>query len=401
MRDLLYLCHRIPFPPNKGDKIRSYNELAYLARHFRVHLGTFIDDEEDIQYKAALEKICASTFFARIDPRWRKIRSLTGLFSGKALTLPFYTHHDLKKWVRNTHRQHDIAVQFAFSSAMVPFMRLPFEGTSIIDFVDVDSDKWRQYAANKSWPMAWIYRREGKKLAQAERDFAARANLSLVVTEPEAALLREVTGQNQERAIAVGNGVDYDFFSPDHAFASVFPSGIKPLVFTGAMDYWPNVEGGLWFVENVLPLIREAHPEVVLYCVGSKPDAKLTAAAAISDGAVAVTGRVEDVRPYILGATVSVAPLRIARGIQNKVLEAMACAKAVVATPEAFEGIDATPGKDLYVSEKADELAKAIIRLIENPAERAAMGTCARAVIEGKYSWPAQLKRLNPALKLV
>ncbi|MDP1605282.1 MAG: TIGR03087 family PEP-CTERM/XrtA system glycosyltransferase [Rhodocyclaceae bacterium] len=204
-----------------------------------------------------------------------------------------------------------------FSSVMADYLpdmaRLP----TLVDFVDMDSAKWRQYATMHRWPLSWLYRREGERLLSFERDVAARARHAFFVTEAECDLFRSAAPECAGRVDAMCNGVDAEFFSPDHALASPYRDDEIPIVFTGATDYWPNVDAVVWFAGEVLPRLRARHPAVRFYIVGRSPDPAVQALA--SEGIV-VTGTVDDVRPYLAHAAVVVAPLRIARGIQNKVL---------------------------------------------------------------------------------
>jgi sugar transferase (PEP-CTERM/EpsH1 system associated) len=194
-----------------------------------------------------------------------------------------------------------------------------------------------------------------------------------------------------EHVHALGNGVDLDYFDGQRAYPNPYPPGGPVLVFTGMMDYRANVDAVCWFADMVLPEIRARHADVRFAIVGAKPDQKVKRLA--ERPGIIVTGRVEDVRPYVAHANVAVAPLRIARGIQNKVLEAMAMAQPVVASAEAFEGIDAEPGVDLAVAD-GTHFADPVCRLLENPEEAAAMGLRGRQRLTGHYTWERQLAPL-------
>ncbi len=395
--DLLYLAHRIPYPPDKGDKIRSWNQLAFLAERARVHLGCFVDDPADMQHLGYLEEICAEVKALPLNPTRARFFALRGLLTGQPLTLPYYADAEMAEWVRTVLQEHPIAAQVVFSGAMAQFVDWQGPRPVFLDLVDVDSDKWTQYADGRSGPAAWIYRREGRRLAEVEADFAARADVTALVSEPEAALFRARAGLAEDRVIALGNGVDTDWFAPD-APGPDEAMAPRSLVFTGAMDYWPNVDAALWFAADILPLIRQSVPDAHFYIVGGNPDPRLSALAA--DPAVTVTGRVPETRRYIAAATVSVAPLRIARGIQNKVLEAMACRRAVVATPQAFEGIEAEPGVHLVVADGARETAEAVIALFGDAERREKLGDAARRLVQARYRWAARLEPLARALNL-
>lgn len=393
--DLLLLVHRIPFPPNKGDKIRSYHLLKHLAQRYRVHLGSFVDDPDDWQHVPAMEALCASSHFARLGPLQGRLRSLAALASGASLSRGFYKDAGMRAWVDRTVAAHGIKRIMMFSSVMAQYAEGHPQARRVIDFCDVDSDKWRQYADKKAFPVNWLYRHEAGKLLAWERAIAADFDASLFVSAPEAELFRQLAPESADRIGFFNNGVDTDYFSPDAAHASPFDAGELPLVFTGAMDYWPNIDAVQWFADQVLPLILAELPQARFYIVGARP-APAVQALATRPGIV-VTGTVPDVRPYLAHAALAVAPLRIARGIQNKVLEAMAMARTVIASPQAFEGIDATPGADLLVADAAADQAALALRLLRAPDP--AIGHAARACVVRNYSWPAHLSRIEARLE--
>ena len=236
MHDLLYLAHRIPYPPNKGDKIRSWNILRDLAAHYRVHLGCFVDDPTDRVHQPMLEKICASCHFASLNPSFARLRGLAGLLSGAPITLGYYRDAGLARWIARVLQSREIRRVFVFSSSMAQYV-LGGGATRtrrIVDFVDVDSDKWRQYAHAKSWPGSWIYGRESRTLLAFERQAAAVADASLFVSEAEADLFRRLAPESADRVAALNNGVDLEFFDPTAPYVSPFAAGSETLVFTGA-----------------------------------------------------------------------------------------------------------------------------------------------------------------------
>lgn len=395
MAKLLYLVHRLPYPPNKGDKVRSYNLLKHLAQRHQIYLGTFIDDPADAAYLDTVRALCADMYVARLSPRLAKLRSLLGLFSGEALSLPYYREGGLRDWVQATRARESIDGAVIFSSVMADYIPDMDQMPTLVDFVDLDSAKWTQYATTHRWPLSWIYRREGRQLLRFERDVARRARRSFFVTDAEVALFEEAAPECADRVEVMCNGVDADFFSPDHVFTLPYPAGEIPLVFTGAMDYWPNIDAVVWFAEAVLPELRRHHPSLRFYVVGRSPDPAVQALAANPAAGIVVTGTVDDVRPYIAHAAVIVAPLRIARGIQNKVLEAMAMAQAVIASTTCAEPIDAEPGTELLCATTAEEYIAHINALLAAPAEVQRIGKAARQRVINRYSWQAHLSRID------
>ncbi|HEY0835328.1 MAG TPA: TIGR03087 family PEP-CTERM/XrtA system glycosyltransferase, partial [Azospirillum sp.] len=350
MREILFLAHRIPYPPNKGDKIRSWHTLRHLAARHRVHLGCFVDDPDDLRHVPMLRALCGEVLALPLAPMAARLRCLRGLLTGEPLTLAWYGSARMAAWTRRVLRERPVDAVVVFSSAMAPFAAVPeAEGCArILDMVDVDSEKWRQYAATRPWPLRAVFEREGRTLLAAEREAAAAADAVLFVSPAEADLFRTLAPESAARVLAVENGVDHAYFAPGGGYPDPFPAGTVPVVFTGAMSYWPNADAAEWFAGAVLPAVAAAIPGVRFYVVGANPGPSVRALERA--GPVEVTGTVADVRPYLAHARAVVAPLRVARGVQNKVLEAMAMGCPVLATPEAAEGIDAVSGVHFRVA---------------------------------------------------
>lgn len=396
MGNLLYLVHRLPYPPNKGDKVRSYHLLKHLTTSHRVFLGTFVDDPLDEAYVETVRGICPDLHVARLHPRMAKVRSLAGLLTNEALGLRYYQDSGLQTWVTQTMHDNNIDAVVVFSSVMAQYFTPDRGDVSVpmlVDFVDVDSAKWTQYADNHRWPFSWLYRREGKRLLAHERTVAARAQRSFFVTDNEVALFHSLAPESINTVESMSNGVDADYFAPDPSRPSPFfvqssdSSGI-PLVFTGAMDYWPNVDAVTWFVNDILPSLRQRWPQVVFYIVGRNPPASVLA---LASDAVVVTGTVLDVRPYLQHAAVVVAPLRVARGIQNKILEAMAMGRPVVAAQSCVDAIDAKSGEELIAALAEPDFVREIDALLKSPVRAAAVGQSGRLRVVNSYSWNAHL----------
>lgn len=395
MQELLYLVHRIPYPPNKGDKIRSYHILKHLSRNHRIHLGTFIDDEKDWEYVEKLKEICGETCFVKLDPQASRVRSLSGLIANQPLTLPYYRDAGLQKWVNNLLNTRHINNILVFSSAMAQYVNESCSTHCVIDFVDVDSDKWKQYSKTKPWPLNWLYRRESRLLLEYERKIAKAFDASAFVSETESDFFKQLAPETAAKVTYFNNGVDAEYFSPENINTNPYQSDTDTLVFTGAMDYWANIDAVEWFAHNIFTLIRTQLPSVEFYIVGSKPTARVTALSALPG--ITVTGSVEDIRPYIAHATLIVVPLRIARGIQNKVLEAMAMEKTVIASPQAAEGIRALHSQELFVEDKEQNFADRIIAQIKN-GPNMKIGSAARARILKDYSWRKILDQVDTLL---
>lgn len=394
MENLLYLVHRIPYPPNKGDKIRSYHLLRYLSQRYTVHLGAFVDDESDWKYQQQLTDMVSGTVkLIPLDKRQATLRSTAGLLAGLPLTLPYYHDAGMRHWVKRTLAEQPISRAVVFSSAMAQYLEPYPDLRRIVDFVDIDSDKWQQYALQKSWPMSWVYRREARTLLAYERRIASQFDAATFVSDAEAAAFRQLAPESANRVSYFNNGVDLEYFSPDHELPSPYPLRMRALVFTGAMDYWANVDAVIWFAREVFPAFRAQFADLHFYIVGSNPSAEVKA---LAGNGIVVTGFVADVRPYLAHAALSVAPLRIARGIQNKVLEAMAMAKTVIVSPQALEGIHAEIGRELIVAEDASAFIAHISAQLSRPD--ATLGLAARQRVERAYSWNTSLQGIDRLL---
>ena len=386
---LLFLAHRIPFPPNKGDKIRSFHLLRHLGTRFEIHLGAFVDDPDDWQYRDALKPYCASIKLLPLHPRRAKLASLTGLLTGEALTLPYYRSGELRRWADGLAASGRVTHGLAFSSAMAQFMPAGL-ARRVLDMVDVDSDKWTQYAPTQNWPLSWVYAREGRKLAAWEAQVAQDFDATLLVSKDEAALLQQRAPQACHRISAFENGVDAGYFSPARDYPNPYAPDVQGVVFTGAMDYWPNIDAVTWFAERIFPAVREAVPGAQFTIVGSRPTEAVFALA--RQPGVVVTGSVPDVRPWLAHAACAVAPLRIARGVQNKVLEAMAMARPVVASAQAAEGLRARAGHDFILAQGETEFAHAVVAQLRTAASAAQARDC---ILE-HYDWTRNLSAIDP-----
>lgn len=395
MKSLLFLAHRIPYPPNKGDKVRSFNELKYLARRFRTYVGAFVDDEADFAHESELRAMCEDCHLVRLNPTHARVKSLTGLLTGEPLTLPYYRSRSMRQWVDNLLRTKSIDSILVFSAAMAQYVMRAKDICRVADLVDVDSDKWRQYAGTKPWPYSSVYKRESRTLLRYEREVAGEFDSTVLVSQPEAELFRRLAPDIAGKVFGINNGVDCDYFSPKGPYPVPYAAGEQVLVFTGAMDYWPNVEAATWFAHEVFPKIRAQCATARFYIVGARPTPEVQKLTELPE--VTVTGSVPDIRPYIAHATLAVAPLRLARGIQNKVLEAMAMAKTVIASPQAAEGIQAAPGSEWLIAGDAQSFVQHAVQFLTGD-NRASVGAAARARVLAGYSWESNLRQFEQLL---
>lgn len=392
--DILFLCHRIPYPPNKGDKIRSHALLRHLARAHRVHVACFVDDPADLVSCDAVKEIAGGEcLFLPVSTTQKWLRAAIGCLMGQPVTAAYLHCGEMRDWISKLTRSYRVDRTVVFGSGMAPYVlehsQLNPE-RAILDMVDVDSDKWRQYAEVARWPQAWVFRREAKKLRQLERAAANRFAATLLVSDFEANTFATLAPESASRIFAVPNGVDLNYYTPG-SFPNPFRPGEIPIVITGRMDYRPNIDAVEWFLSEVLPRLKVQLPSVRFYAVGANPPVSWR------DGGksgLAVTGHIPDVRPYIQHAAAVVAPLRIARGVQNKVLEAMAMEKPVVATREATRALSVTAGVELLIENDPIFFANAVVHAIQ----RSHLGQNARQYVEKYHDWDRNFSELDRLL---
>jgi polysaccharide biosynthesis protein PslH len=391
--EILFLAHRVPFPPNRGDKIRSWNVLKALCKIAPVHVCALMDSADSAEDAAAVAAIAASAHFEPAS-RSKLGAVLAGALSNRSASVQACSSGALAGHVLRVLNERPISAVYAFSGQMAQFVpSLRGDARFVMDFVDMDSAKFEAWADSSSGPKSWANRIEAKRLFAFETATAKLADVSLFVSEAEAALFRAQTGLDAKQVQGLDNGIDLVHFDPALDFAAVERDTAAPLIaFTGQMDYAPNVEAVTGFAREAMPQIRAAYPDAQFAIVGRAPTVDVLALAKLPG--VSVTGAVPDTRDWLAAADVIVAPLSLARGIQNKVLEAMAMAKPVVASPAAAEGIDALHDRDLFIADGSKAQAEAVLNLLANPHDAAALGKAARAQMVARYSWDATLARL-------
>ncbi len=381
--NVLFLSQRVPYPPNRGDKITTWRLVERMARAHRVRIVAFAHDDADRRAARALEEKGFEVAIFPPRPRWR---AATALLGRRPLTLAVYGSRALQAEVDRTIAGADVA--YAYSSSMGAFF-LEHDLPRVMHFAELDSDKWRQYAERTSPPSSWVYAREARRLFAFEQRLARAVDENVFCTPLEEEIFRAaIPGAS---SLVLKNGVDLAHHRPSSA-----PPEPGRLVFVGVMDYYPNVEGCLWFCREILPRVQQRVPAAQLSIVGAHPTAQIRRLAA--QPGVEVTGFVDDPRAWLARASVSVAPLRIARGIQNKVLEALAMGLPVVGTRAATQGVDGEPGRDYLVAETADEQVEAITALLSEPERARDLGRRGRAFVEAHYDWEVCLRPLDALL---
>jgi sugar transferase (PEP-CTERM/EpsH1 system associated) len=396
MEEVLYLTHRIPFPPDKGDKIRSFNILRYLANRYQVHLGTFSDNPSDQVHVPAVRKYCGEVCIERIHPPLARVASLRGLLNGQALSIPYYSSSTLKRWVSAILEQRTVSAVVVYSSPMAQYVMGPEyrRFRRIMDFVDVDSDKWRQYADKRRGLSHWIYRRESQSLLDFERTVTNEFDAVTFVSENECKLFGRLNPESKAKHFPMHNGVDSSYFDCEIKFDSPYGAGVKPVVFTGMMDYWPNVDAVQWFARNILPEVKCHEPQAEFWIVGSSPTKAVRDLGGLPG--VHITGRVPDVRPYLKNAAVAVAPLRVARGVQNKVLEALAIGCNVICSDEALAGLQCAYESPAVRATSQSEFAAEVLSILRQGSKQSQKD--GPAYVRQHYDWDRNMELLGQLL---
>ena len=400
--EILFLSHRVPFPPNRGDKIRSHHIVRHLASLAPVHVGTFADDAADMTEEAELAALAAS--HCLILRRKSLVRAgIEAVASGQPVSLTAFRSTELAAYVRKVLAERPIRTIYAFSGQMGQYIPADFAGRVVFDFVDVDSAKFEAYAERGTGPRRWIDAREARLLGAEEARLALRSEVSLLVSNEEAALFRARLNPSTRCVCdvrALRNGIDSQLFDPAlrQPAAQMLECSGPRIIFTGQMDYAPNIAAVVRAIERLLPPLRRQFPEVSFHVVGRNPSPELLAHQGF-DG-VHVWGAVDDIRDWLAAADLALVPLELARGVQNKVLEAMAMALPVVLTPSAATGIGGSDTKHYAVADSDTDLIARAAALLAAPPEAKALGCAARRFVVEGLSWQATLAPLGAMLGL-
>jgi len=393
MSGILFLAHRLPFPPDRGDKIRSHHILKALAELGPVHVGCMAETISDRAGEAELANV-ATTYCMPTRSKPLPVAGIEAIVRGEPVSLTAFRHPQLAEWVRYTLVRYGIDTIYVFSGQMGQYVPNDWSGRLVMDLVDVDSAKFEAYAREKPAPLSWIDAREAKLLRREEARLAARAERTLLVSNAEAALLVSRLPKGTAARVGVlGNGIDAAAFNP----ARVIPhpalaEGGPHFVFTGQMDYKPNVDAALRAIEQIMPALRRRHPAAQFHAVGRNPAPELLARDGVNGARV--WGEVPDVRPFLAAADLVLAPLTIARGVQNKVLEAMAMARPVLLSPCAAVGLPGVDGETLAIAESDEDFVRRALMLVADPEQADAIGKAARRLVVETMNWPAMLAAL-------
>ncbi len=382
--DVLYLTHRVPYPPDKGDRIRCFHLIEYLRRRARIHLACLADEPVPDETLAALRQRCHRLEILPLGGPLRWGRALGSLLGGGSISEGVFAHPALRRTVEQWSGEVRFQGALASASSLAPCLFTPrLDGArKVIDLMDVDSEKWLDYAAARRGPKSWLYRLEGARVRRLEQRLARWADGLALVSDNEVALFRRFCPDAPAHGIP--NGVDLDYFTPQETREEE-----QTCVFVGALDYLPNVDAAVWFCREVWPRVRKACPGAKFWVVGRRPAPQVLELGG-RDG-VEVVGQVPDVRPYVARAAVTVVPLLIARGIQNKALESLAMGKATVVSPQTMGGLKAKAGVDLAVAATPEEWAATVLGLLRDGEKRRRLGQAGRRHVEECHRWESCL----------
>ena len=385
--NILYLCHRFPFPPKRGGKIRPFNMIRHLtAAGHQVTVCSLARSQAEADEGQGIAPHCAAAEIGLVSEPLQFARMIVRLPLLTPSSMGYFYSADLAQRVRTLLATQRWDLIFVHCSSVAQYVEHVTDVPKILDFGDMDSQKWLEYANYKPWPLSWGYTLEGSKMLRAEKRLARRFDLCTATTRAEWQTLNDYgTGVATDW---FPNGVDADFFSPADA-----PYDTDTISFIGRMDYYPNQECMARFCQQTWPLLRARRPSLKLLIVGADPTPEMRALGDLPG--VTVTGSVPDVRPYIRSSALMVAPLAIARGTQNKILEAMAMGVPVVTSRAAAGGVDAEAESHFLVADSADDIAQAVLRIVEDPAERARLAAAGRARMLSHHAWPRSMVRLG------
>jgi len=385
--NILFLSHRFPYPPTRGDKIRSFNMVKHLhSGGHKVTVASLARSAEEAAECQGIRDYCEEFILCRVSGFWQLLRMILRLFTLEPSSMGFFYSVRLDREVKRLLKGKKFDLIIVFSSSAAQYVSHVSHIPKFLDFCDMDSQKWLAFSGFKKWPISMGYWLEGMKLMRAEKKLATRFDLNSCATEFETDSLDGY--QTGADSGIFPNGVDFDFFQPSDQ-----PFKKHNISFIGRMDYYPNEECVLSFSQNVLPKLKEKYPDVTFTVIGAEPPQSVRALDALPH--ITVTGTVDDIRPYVQQSHLMVAPLEIARGTQNKILEGMAMGVPVVSSSNAARGVDAVAGEHIYAAGTADEYITAISRLFDDVAERDRLARAGRERVVSHHNWPHAMKKFD------
>jgi sugar transferase (PEP-CTERM/EpsH1 system associated) len=388
--NLLFLVHRFPFPPNRGDRIRSFHMLKFLSQHFSIYLATLCDEKPQANELEVVNRLCEGVIMSPIGRYSRWIRAATRVASGYSATEGLFESPSLRRQIRRWTSTIRFDAGLVFCSSMMQYIDRSLRIPIVVDLVDVDSQKWLDYAEQTSGWKRLLFQMESRRLRQIELSLPERCDAITLVSQAEADVYKSFCPNRKTSSIS--NGVDLDYFRPSESPMKTAPT--SECVFVGALDYRANVQALEWFCRTCWPTIKRENQNAILSLVGRNPVSSVTSLANIPG--VKLVGQVLDVRPYLHRSAIAIAPLLVARGIQNKILEAMATGMAVVASSQAIQGLGCEIDTHLLQADTPQDWIAKISTLLGNTEKRRALGVAAREFVESHHCWSAHLKGLLP-----
>lgn len=402
---LLVLVHRLPCPPDRGAKLRSAAQLRWLAERHEVWCAGFVDPPGTGESREAimrsldeLGRQCRGFCAEPLRPGSALLRGLSSLARGRTLTEGYFHSRRLNFQVEEWSRAIPFDAVLAFSSSMAPLALTVPAPRRVLDLVDLDSRKWQELAEQSRGLRSRLYRVEGKRLEQREHQWIGQFDASLLCTPREAALINDPKLRQRLHVIETGASLNLDpaWADPDHEAALPLPTTAN-VGFLGAMDYPPNVEGAGWLAAEIWPRIARKHPDAELWIIGRSPTRSVRSLA--KTARIHVTGSVPQVEPYVACTRVNVAPLRVARGVQTKVLTAMAMGRPCVVSSCVLEGVGAKPGEEILVADEPEAFAEAVSSLLSDDALAHRIGQAGRAFVKRTFCPAAGLERMEKLLE--
>lgn len=397
--DILIIAHRVPFPPNKGEKIRTFHQLTHLLDNGHTLLVCVpITEINDVNHLINLtNKYDIESSHTIL--KTKALRLIQGIIKNAPLSVANFYSKKLQTNIDKILTTRNIDAIICTSSSMAEYI---FKSTGfnqllkkpklLMDFMDIDSDKWRQYAKTAKLPLRWVYLREARLLSKYEKRIQNKFDACFLISEAEVQLFTRVHNSNKNVHI-LGNGIDTGFFTPP----ATPPENKHPVfLFTGVMDYKPNIDAVIWFVDHAWQNIIDLYPDARFIIAGMNPTSKILLLA--NRTGVEITGFVDDILPFYHQSDFFVAPLRIARGVQNKVLQAFACGLPVISTSMGAEGIDCTDRIDIHLADSAEEFLQGIKHLINDTQYKNSIRDKAIKLVRNQYSWKGKLKKLDQQL---
>lgn len=383
---ILFICHRFPYPPARGGKIRPFNIIRHLSTRGEVTVASLVRSAEERRAGEGLAQYCRQIIVRQIGPLAAGWRMVIRLPTATPSSFGYFWSSLLAADIRRELNRRRYDLIFVHCSSVARYVEDAKAALKILDFGDMDSEKWAMYSGQRRFPLSVGFWLEAIKLRREERRLAAVFDLCTCTTPAEFESLRALGSARQTGWFP--NGVDTDYFRPADR-----PYDPDLVCFSGRMDYFPNQQAVQRFCAQILPKIRRQRPETKFLIIGAEPPAAIRRLA--RQPGVTVTGTVPDVRPYVQSAAISVAPLLVARGTQNKILESMAMGVPVVCSPLAARGVDAVPGEHVLTAQNDDEFVETVLELLRDPARRAALAVRARQRILSHHRWEYSMARLD------